>query len=174
MFGTKSDVCKPGTSEVGWTEHLPCASPVGLKFLLLVAHFGGHRKVTEIQSFQDVYEIVGMARKYRMLSLLNGKAKSWFSDSLSPVPVSLFASVPISLSVPESSKARVLYQTLQIAYTVGNKALATKVIEHLVSRSYIKNGHLTLLNGEDLEDPEFDHAGFQANISKLQIKRFLI
>ncbi|KAK7987100.1 hypothetical protein PG988_002088 [Apiospora saccharicola] len=144
-FDTKNDDYKPGTSEVGWTEHLPHDSPVGLEFLFLVAHYGGFSKVPGSQSLQEVFEITSMAYEYNMLSLLEGRAKSWF-------PHSLFSFAPVKFPVP-STNASDLSKTFRIAYCLGNKSLLARVLEHIITGSYINNGHLTLY-GEDLEDPK--------------------
>ncbi|KAK8072951.1 hypothetical protein PG996_006299 [Apiospora saccharicola] len=148
MFDTKSDNYKPGTSEFGWTEHLPDASPVGLEFLFLVAHYGGFSKVPDSQSLQEIYEIVEMALKYKMFNSLKGKAKPWFFGSYEGVAPNTFLITP-STSATELSKIR------SIAITLGHRALTTRVIAYIISGSYIHNGHLHF-DGEDLEDPKLD------------------
>ncbi|KAK7961662.1 uncharacterized protein PG986_002487 [Apiospora aurea] len=66
-FDIKSDTYKPGTSEVGWTEHMPNCSPTGLKFLFLIAHAELSQLPREtgspgnLRDRHDGYEIEGAA-----------------------------------------------------------------------------------------------------------------
>lgn len=138
-FDTKNDHYKPGTSDVGWTEHLPLDSPVGLEFLFLVAHYGGFSKVPDDQSFQEVYEIVCMTVKYNMHPLLKGRAKSWLSTR-SP-----------QIELHPATSVKTLWQTRSIAIGLGDGSLVQKVTHHIVHYGYINNGHLTV-NEEDLEE----------------------
>ncbi|KAK7913898.1 hypothetical protein PG985_011601 [Apiospora marii] len=151
MFDNKSDNYKPGTSKVGWTEHLPDASPAGLKFLFLVAHYAGFSRVPNKQSLQEVYEIVEMASKYNLFSLLEGRARSWVHDGMS------LNQAPLGSPVIQSASGSELAKRLSIAYGLGNRNLASESIKHIIRSSYIENGNL-VVNGENLERLQFSLA----------------
>ncbi|KAK8121786.1 hypothetical protein PG984_010456 [Apiospora sp. TS-2023a] len=157
MFDTKSDNYKPGTSEVGWTEHLPDDSPAGLEFLFFIAHYGGFNKLPQKQSFQEVFEIAAMAYKYDMLSLLDGRAKSWFAQNP-------YDSAPIPSSLLVSSNVKTIQQALIIAWDLGKPSLFLGLTERVICDSYVSNGKLSLY-GKHLEDPDFQIS--TASIRKL-------
>ncbi|KAK8075766.1 hypothetical protein PG997_010429 [Apiospora hydei] len=140
-FDPKSDNHKPGTSEAGWTEHLPDGSPTGMKFLLLVAH-AELSQVPVGQTFQEVYEIVSMAKRLQMLSLLKIRAKSWVTGD--------FPVAPLQFPLTSGTDAKTLIQAFWIGRGLGDEVLLTRVVNHVTNNSTIMNGHLHI-NGTDLE-----------------------
>ncbi|KAK8017036.1 hypothetical protein PG993_015225 [Apiospora rasikravindrae] len=168
-FDTKRDDYKPGTSEVGWTEHLPQDSPSGLNFLFLIAH-AKLNKVPEQQSFQEIYEIVEMTVRYDMFPLLKGRAKLWFSGGVfSSVMLcgGMFSTSRFSDIIAPNADAKTLSQTLGIGQGLGKQSMMIAVVNHIATHSQINNGQL-YVNGENLEDGKFCFTQVQIQLCKYQ------
>lgn len=146
MFDTKNDNYKPGASDAGWTEHLPRDSPKGLKFLFQIAH-GGISMLPHNQTLKQIFDIVDMAKKYQMISLLEFKSRSWSSNRRPG------RRPPLQPAFTDLTSAKTLFKAFNIGRALVNVRLVENVSHHIVCWSRIVDGHLWYQE-EDLENPD--------------------